>query len=92
MRIVEAFVILLAACGQACVPSPSPAPLPPDASDASTTPCAAACARLASLQCAVGLAPDCVTVLARIDGMRLVRSDAGVALTCAELATSQACP
>ena len=90
MRAVEIFVVLLAACGQACVPSPNPSPIPPDATDAApvvldgTTPCQAACLNMAAL---CGPQPtDCPSVFAHVDGARLIRTPSGAALTCMAIA------
>jgi hypothetical protein len=62
---------------------------PVDASDAASTPCAAACAVLKSLGCPEGAQTDCVQVLAHIDGARAIRTPSGEALTCAAIAAAQ---
>ena len=90
--------LYLLACAIACVvggavggcPPQSP-PLPPPvyASDAATTPCVAACARLSALGCPEGAQADCVPVLAHLDGARAIRTPSGVALTCAAVAAAQ---
>ena len=91
MRAASFLVVLLAACGQACVPSPQPAPVPPDATDAApvildgaASPCEAACQNLTAL-CGPQ-ATDCAEVMAKVDGRRLIRTPSGAALTCASVA------
>ncbi|HLK36900.1 MAG TPA: hypothetical protein VKU41_09135 [Polyangiaceae bacterium] len=93
MRAIEAFVVILAACGAGC--PPNPAPVPPDATDGSPwsprpdadlTPCQAACTNLTALGCAVEA--DCVQVMAHVDGARLVRTATGAPMTCAAVAAA----
>jgi hypothetical protein len=69
-----------------CPPTPV---TPVDASDAATTPCTAACANLQALGCPEGSQPDCVTMLAHIDGARAIRTPSGAPLTCAAIAVAQ---
>ncbi len=95
MRLISLFALALAAC----VPTPTPAPVPPDAdaapappappSDAApTTPCAAACASLSALGCSEGKSAECTTVMAHVDGSRLIREPSGKPLTCADVASA----
>ena len=84
--------ISLAACHQI----PNPSPVPPDASDAAppapaadaspSTPCQAACDAMARV-CGTQQT-DCVTVMANIDGRRLVRKSNGQPLTCADVSAA----
>jgi hypothetical protein len=92
VRKIAALLVLFAF---ACQPVPAPAPMPPDATDGAptplldgspATPCSAACSNLSALGCPV--ATDCVTVLAHVDGARLVRLAGGTTLTCAMLAAA----
>lgn len=80
----------LAGCPAPAPPSPPPGP---DATDAAplppgpfASPCQAACDALRSAGCPEGSQADCITVLAHIDGDRLVRTPAGPAMTCASVA------
>jgi len=69
-----------------CHVTPGPAPMPPDASDASAdgpNPCAEACTRLAAAGCEAGTASDCAEVLQAVENTRLVRMPNGSPLTCA---------
>jgi hypothetical protein len=92
VRFYGLYVSLLGISLAGCPPSVPPAPVPPDATDAApappgpSTPCQAACDRLALL---CGPQPaDCVTVYAAIDGRRLVRTSSGAPLTCAAVASA----
>ena len=71
-----------------CPPQTNPL-TPVDASDAATTPCAAACAVLKALGCPEGAQTDCVQVLAHIDGARAILTPSGATLTCAAIASAQ---
>jgi hypothetical protein len=99
MKAVSGFVLLaLTAC-----PPPNPGPVPPDATDAAPivvsdagpsssdapapqTPCSAACSTLSKLGCPVE--PDCVTVMAHIDGAHLIRTSSGTFMTCTAVASA----
>jgi hypothetical protein len=82
-----AIACFLGAMVGGCPPQTNPL-TPVDASDAATTPCAAACAVLKALGCPEGAQTDCVPVLAHIDGARAIRTPSGEALTCAAIAAA----
>jgi hypothetical protein len=94
---------VLAALFLGCPPVTPPAPVPPDATDgaptpaedaspsppgppAPSTPCDVACAAMARL-CGPQQ-PDCVRVLAGIDGRHLLREPNGKPLTCLDIASA----
>lgn len=73
----------------ACTPSPAPnPPAPLDASDASTSQCAAACAVMSSLHCS-GLSSDCAVTMSRLEADRLIRAPNGQPVTCACVASAK---
>lgn len=76
MKLGIVTMLLLVGCHAAAPPVP---PTP-------TSPCAAACVTLRALGCPEGIPDDCVTILAREDGQRGIRTPSGAPLTCEAVA------
>lgn len=90
-------ILVAAVAISACPQPPTPAPMPPDATDGAPfvlpdgsplgTPCSAACEVLQNIGCPVE--PDCVTVYAHVESAKEKRTPSGQLLTCMMVTVAQ---